>query len=219
MLPRTRCGGTCRPRPTERANPADPTTTRVAATRSPAAASPEPVRWQAPDHPSLDLTMCIRRSRPRRAALLGSLLLLIAGAAPGPTQAALPPQAAGVHPIPCTAELEPNEAPDQAPMLASEVCLSGTLPELRDQDLVLWDVTPADALTTWRFTVEGIPETITSIWVYDITSEDGVYPPQTTSLFRVDSDATSATPGLRKGVALPAGRYLLGISRGNPADG
>lgn len=120
--------------------------------------------------------------------------------------------------IPCVAEQEPNDQPEQAPIASGEVCLTGTLPQVRDQDLVLWDVLPAEEVVTWRFTMTGIPTTITSVWVYEIDSPDGVYPLDTTELFRVDSSATSDTPGLREGVALPAGRYLLAIARGAPAD-
>jgi hypothetical protein len=136
----------------------------------------------------------------------------VQGVSPGPSRSAFAD-------VPCLSEQEPNERPEDAPVVAGEICLAGTLPEVRDQDLVLWEVPPPEALTTWRITVEGIPTTITSVWVFEIASEPGVFPPDTTELLRVDSDATSPTPGVREGVSLDAGQYLLGIARGAPADG
>src|SRR4029079_16872200 len=104
-------------------------------------------------------------------------------------------------------------------VLAGPVCLTGTLPALRDQDLVLWDVAPEDGLTTWRITVVGIPTTFTSVHLFAVTSEPGVFPVQAAALDRIDSDAYSDTPGVASGYVLPAGHYLLGISRGDPAAG
>ena len=153
--------------------------------------------------------MTSRRSATRRLATLSLACVLAAvPAIPGVVAAASP--APGRQDLPCLAEQEPNERPEDAPVVASETCLTGTLPELTDQDLVLWDVLPAEALNTWRFTISGIPTTITSVWLYESDN---------TLLFRVDSDAESLTPGVLEGVSLPAGRYTLGIARGNPADG
>src|SRR4029079_15490469 len=104
-------------------------------------------------------------------------------------------------------------------VLAGPVCLTGTLPALRDQDLVLWDVAPEDGLTTWRNTVVGIPTTFTSVHLFAVTSEPGVFPVQAAALDRIDSDAYSDTPGVAVGYSLPAGHYLLGVSRGDPAAG
>ncbi|MET0771754.1 MAG: hypothetical protein ABWZ82_01610, partial [Candidatus Limnocylindrales bacterium] len=152
------------------------------------------------------------------AVLLGgSASVLAQDPAASPSPSALP---ALPGPAPeCTPEVEPNEQPDQAPVLAGPICLTGTLPALRDQDLVLWDVAPADGLTTWRITVVGIPTTFTSVHMFVVTSEPGVFPVQATALDRIDSDAYSDTPGVASGYALPAGRYLLGVSRGDPAAG
>jgi hypothetical protein len=119
----------------------------------------------------------------------------------------------------CTAEQEPNDQPEQAPSLSSAICLTGELPELRDQDLLLWEVEPAEALITWRFTIEGIPTTITSLYLFVVQSEPGVFPIDARQLFRIDSSATGPEPGVSEGVSLRAGRYLIGISRGDPAKG
>ena len=100
-------------------------------------------------------------------------------------------------PVACTAEVEPNELPEQAPSLVGEICQTGTLPAQipADQDLILWEVLPEDGLTTWSFTVRGVPTTITSIHVIPITSPPGVLPLEIASeVLRVDSDALLDTP-------------------------
>lgn len=159
-----------------------------------------------------------RLHRPATALLL---CLLLAMVAPWAAAAQSPSVAPGpsIAPPVCTPEQEPNDQPEQAPSLASAICLTGTLPELRDQDLVLWEVEPAEALVTWRFTIEGIPTTITSLYLFSVASEPGVFPVDARQLFRVDSSATDPEPGVNAGVSLPAGRYLIGISRGDPAKG
>lgn len=119
----------------------------------------------------------------------------------------------------CVAETEANDQPEQAPEMRSAICVTGTLPERLDQDLILWTVEPAEALITWRFTVVGIPTTITSVHVFDIRTEPGVFPIDAREFLRVDSSATDDTPGVQTGISLPAGTYLLGISRGDPARG
>ncbi|MFN8519617.1 MAG: VWA domain-containing protein [Chloroflexota bacterium] len=119
----------------------------------------------------------------------------------------------------CVAGSEPDDQPEQAPSMSGPVCLTGTLPQLRDQDLVLWDVSPADALATWRITVMGIPTTITSVHLFEVRSAPGTFPVDAREFERIDSDAGSDTPGAASGVSLAAGHYLLGISRGDPAAG
>lgn len=167
-------------------------------------------------------------SWPRRVlvSLVAGLALLalpVVGVAPASAQdpsAAPAPLPTLPGPAPdCTPEVEPNDQPEQGPVMAGPICLTGTLPALRDQDLVLWEVTPADALSTWRITVVGIPTTITSVHLFLVTSEPGVFPVTVNNIDRIDSDATSDTPGVAAGYTLPAGRYLLGISRGDPAGG
>jgi len=121
----------------------------------------------------------------------------------------------------CGVESEPNELPEQAPSLVGEICLTGTLPpqEPADQDLALWDVLPEDGMTTWRFTLRGVPTTITSVHVIPVTSPPGVFPLEVTSDFvRVDSDAHLDTPAGVVETRIPPGRYLLGISRGAPFE-
>lgn len=162
----------------------------------------------------------LRAPRPHRpAAALLSLFLLTALAPWAAAQTASPVPGPTIAPPVCTPEQEPNDQPEQAPSLSSAICLTGELPELRDQDLVLWEVEPAEALITWRFTIEGIPTTITSLYLFVVQSEPGVFPIDARQLFRIDSSATGPEPGVSEGVSLRAGRYLIGISRGDPAKG
>jgi hypothetical protein len=147
--------------------------------------------------------------------VLGAPVAFGQGTSPAPTPLAAPP-----GPAPeCTPEVEPNDQPEQSASMVGPVCLTGTLPELRDQDLVLWEVTPAEALITWRITVVGIPTTITSIHLFHVNSEPGVFPIDARESDRIDSSATSRDPGIATGISLAAGPYLLGISRGDPAGG
>jgi Mg-chelatase subunit ChlD len=175
-----------------------------------------------------------RSRRSRHAVRLLALGLALAGAFAGAMVAGAGPvagQGASGSPPPaplaslpglapgCTPEVEPDDQPEQAAVMSGPICLTGTLPALRDQDLVLWDVTPIDALSTWRVTVVGIPTTYTSVHVFTVRSAPGVFPVDAAAIDRIDSDASSDTPGVRTGYVLPAGRYLLGISRGDPAAG
>ncbi len=157
----------------------------------------------------------------RRAVSLLALLAIgsWSGGTAQPAHAqAVTPASAPLAPD-CIAETEVNDQPEQAPEMRSAICVTGTLPERLDQDLILWTVEPAEALITWRITVVGIPTTITSVHVFDIRTEPGVFPIDAREFLRVDSSATDDTPGVETGVSLRAGTYLLGISRGDPAKG
>ena len=78
----------------------------------------------------------------------------------------------------CAAEAEPNGTEIElgaAPFTAGALCLTGTLPQ-GDQDLLLWEVAPEDALSSWSLTATGVPDTVTTFAIYPITSEPGVVP-------------------------------------------
>jgi hypothetical protein len=103
----------------------------------------------------------------RRRVLVSALILSVAASMP---LGGLPygvPITAGE--TPCTAESEPNDTPADALVIVGAFCQSGTLPA-NDQDLVLWEVSPATALFPWTFRVDGVPRTITSIHVLPIVS-------------------------------------------------
>ena len=118
----------------------------------------------------------------------------------------------------CADEAEPNDTAELAPTFVGDVCVSGTLPDT-DQDISLWSVSAAESLLSWKFTIVGVPDTITSIHVYPINSAPDVAVDAAAEVLRVDSSATSRDPGITGDVKLPAGRYLLGISRGFPVKG
>ncbi|MCY7418389.1 MAG: hypothetical protein LH650_07825 [Chloroflexi bacterium] len=120
----------------------------------------------------------------------------------------------------CTVEVEPNDGPETSQVLAGDVCIAGDLAKLTDQDLFVWDVPALDALHAWTLHIDGVPDTITSIRVYRITSPPGVDPVvDDRELMRVDSSATDRAPGAMTDVTFTPGRYLLGISRGAPVGG
>ena len=108
-------------------------------------------------------------------------------------------------------------------MVSGEVCFSGSLPEKPDQDLWLWDVLPQDGLSTWTFSITGVPNATTSVHVIRITSPPGVFPVTTAGdAARVDSELDGITRGRpaghpAAGRSLPPGR-LTGGSRGWQGD-
>lgn len=125
-----------------------------------------------------------------------------------------PPPPAG-----CVPETEPNDRLQASPTLAGEFCVSGTLVEDRDQDLVWYEVAPEDGLVTWDVTVRGVPGAYTSIRFYGLTSPVGELPPVLEPggvVPRVDSDVWIGMPPGAGQVRLAPGPYLLGISRGTP---
>jgi hypothetical protein len=76
-----------------------------------------------------------------------------------------------------------------------------------DQDLWFWTVRPEDGLSTWTFTMAGVPGATTSVHVIRITSPQGVFPTTTAGdAARVDSDPDSSVPGILSDVQLPPGR-------------
>src|SRR5262245_30912553 len=108
------------------------------------------------------------------------LLALLAGAGPRFAPAVGMAQA-------CAAEQEPNDAPEQAQAVAGAVCMAGTLGG-SDQDIFLWTVAQTDATKTWSLTVQGVPQTVTSLKVFRVTSAPGETPlVLSDQLFEVDS--------------------------------
>ncbi len=149
------------------------------------------------------------RSTARSIGVLGLALVIVT--VPGGAAAQSPPPGGPA----CVAEVEPNDAVEGMRPLDVEFCLQGTLVEASDQDLFTWAVAPEDGLTTWSFTMRGVPTTITSVHVLVIDSAEGATPLQVgREVARVDSDAHLDTPPGEAEVRLAPGRYLLGISRG-----
>src|SRR5262245_32829738 len=102
---------------------------------------------------------------------IGAALVTIAAAVAWGMAAPIP--AAGQSD--CAAESEPNDTPEAAQQTSGPLCLTGTLPS-DDQDIVLWELSAADAMSPWTFEVAGIPGTRTGLKVVPITSEPGVEP-------------------------------------------
>jgi hypothetical protein len=119
----------------------------------------------------------------------------------------------------CTPETEPNDVADPLPFLTGPFCTTGTLPQ-NDQDLSLWELSADDATTPWTMTVDGVAGTLTGLQVVPITSEPGVVPITAGSrIAGVDSTPDDYAPVVRSGLLLPAGRYIVGISRSGLTDG
>lgn len=119
----------------------------------------------------------------------------------------------------CVVAAEPDDSPEQAAALAGAFCLEGTLPQ-GDQDLLIWEVAPADAGAAWTLHVEGVPGARTIVDLRPVTSEQGVEPisvggPLLSLALEQGSDATAALPD----ILLAPGHYLLGASAGGHPAG
>ncbi len=120
----------------------------------------------------------------------------------------------------CAADTEPNDTPETAAVVDGPGCIAGTLPD-SDQDLFLWTVTDAEASQPWdldhgRCRWHG----------HGRQGAPGLHPHPAR---RPWSSATRSwrwtRPWMPSGrrrppdVLLPAGRYLVGITRSATADG
>lgn len=148
----------------------------------------------------------------RSLGIVGSFLLLVAALAAG--SAPVAGQAA------CIGDAEPNDEPSIGQVLSDELCVDGTLAE-GDQDLLAWEVTPAQATTRWSFVLAGVVDAVTTLRVLRITSDPGVEPPtpDTTPVLEMTSgpDAREATP--REDVLVAPGRHVVAVFRSGPKDG
>lgn len=119
----------------------------------------------------------------------------------------------------CLADREPNDAPEQSAAAVAPLCIEGTLPA-DDQDLVLWDVSEADALQPWTFRVDGPPRTLTGLRIIPIVSEPGESPVRVGSpLLEVDHGPSDIGPTIAADVLMPPGRFVIGVTRSDTDDG
>ncbi|MCC6792879.1 MAG: hypothetical protein IT336_14405, partial [Thermomicrobiales bacterium] len=148
------------------------------------------------------------------------LSLLVVAVSLGPVMIPLTgtPPARSLAQDGCIAEREPNDTEDVATPIVAELCASGELPD-EDQDLWLWQLTSDDARAPWSFSVDGVPGTATSLRVFTVVSEPGASPPVAgDQLFDVTTQPNAPAASVAE-VLLPAGDYLLGISRSGTAGG
>jgi hypothetical protein len=150
----------------------------------------------------------------RRLATTVVVTLIVAGA--GVALGGSP--AAAAEPA-CVQASEPDDTPEQAPELAIAGCLSGSLPT-DDLDLVRLTMTEADSRATWSISVEGPWRVLTSAQLLPITSEPGVEPVTAgAAILSVDHGPEDLGPITAADVIIPAGRYILGVTRSETADG
>ena len=107
-----------------------------------------------------------------------------------------------------------------APFTVGALCVSGSLPQ-GDQDLLLWEIAPTDALSSWTVTATGVPDTVTTFAVFEVTSEPGVVPVQASGgkTYELNVLPDALGPRVETDVHFPVGRYLVGVGRSDPADG
>ena len=153
-------------------------------------------------------------SRAKRVPSLLAALLLLASALAG----AVAPAAAQTAPAACTAEAEPNDTPETGLAIVPG-CFTGTLPD-NDQDLYTWDVTPELAAQRWTISLDGVPGTVTGLQMLAITSDPGVTPITAgPKLLELDAPVDATAPSVDSNVFIPAGRYIVGVSRSTTPSG
>ena len=144
--------------------------------------------------------------------------LILAGMLAGAAPLATPPAAVGAAPA-CATETEPNDAVDGLGLLTGPLCVEGTLPS-GDQDLLLWELAPADAATSWTIELDGVGGSRTSLRLIAVASPPGSVPlTPGNQLLQVDAPPEVLDPVVRDGLVLPVGTMIVGISRSGMADG
>jgi hypothetical protein len=118
-------------------------------------------------------------------------------------------------PVAAQAACLPEAEPDDQPTLATSI--EGTLAE-GDQDLLAWEVGPADVTTRWSFGLSGVEDALTTLHLLRVSSEPGIEPPtlDTTPVVALESgpDVRDVVP--REDILLPPGRYVLAVFRSGP---
>jgi hypothetical protein len=151
------------------------------------------------------------------AALTAVLLLAVTGLPP--LAPVLPARAQEA----CPADVEPNDEPDGAPTLVAPFCVEGELLGDDTQDLWAWEIGPDAAARTWTFTLEGVPDALTSLRLLPIESEPGVVPATLgNAVFQLDLQPGDEPVRLEDRF-VPAGRHVLAVFRspfafGEPAE-
>lgn len=144
--------------------------------------------------------------RPRAIATIGASLALFVGAAM-PSVGADATIAEGSV---CVAEVEPNDVRDEGTRFAGEGCISGTLVEVGDVDVLRWEVEEADIGTTWTLELDGVQQTTTTLVVEDV-AEPGV------EVVRLE--AVAGQERTEADIDVEAGDYELIVNREDPAPG
>lgn len=147
----------------------------------------------------------MRRSPLWPMAGMGVVLALSASPAPLSAQS----EGVVVDDAACVAEVEPNDDVAQATTFEGAGCISGTLVEVGDVDVFLWQVDEVDAMSTWSIELDGVEGTATTLEVRGTGA---------------DAERTivqlEARPELQQpetAVSLEAGTYALVVHRADPA--
>jgi hypothetical protein len=119
----------------------------------------------------------------------------------------------------CAPETEPNGTEAEAQAVEGELCLAGDLPDVADQDLLLWTVSEADAGFAWTVTVDGPDGVVVSAKILALASEPGVQPVLAgAQIGEVATTPTTEGPVSETFLFTP-GSYLVGVSRTDTAEG
>lgn len=109
----------------------------------------------------------------------------------------------------CIPEIEPNDQAAQAQTLRGDFCLTGRVGE-RDQDIVIWEVSPADAASSWKIEINGeLSRTIQLRVHYLVLNPDNV-PTNGSEIYNLRSLPIDGH-GKDEEVLFRPGKYVVGI--------
>lgn len=117
----------------------------------------------------------------------------------------------------CIAEVEPNDDIGQALTLEGAGCVSGTLVEVADTDVFLWQVDEVEAMSTWSLELDGVQGAATTVVLQGSgpDAEDVIARLETApELEQAGAEVTVGTE-----VDVEAGTYAVVVRRAEPAPG
>ncbi len=165
------------------------------------------------DGAALAPLMAIPRQACRPLVVALAALVLLTMALP-----ALPGTPVAAQDI-CLGDIEPNDAPETAPITSGGFCLEGEL-AASDQDLLIWELPAGEAAGLWTVELDGVPGTLTTLRLLAISSPPGVVPIVVDrTLLTLDAPPESWGRTASDELLLPAGRLLIGVSRTDLPDG
>ncbi len=145
---------------------------------------------------------------PRRLIMPICLVAVLLG---GSLPAVVSAQSEVVQREVCVAEVEPNGDSAQAITFEGERCISGTLVDVGDVDVFLWQVDEVDAASTWSLDLTGVPQVDTTLVVTRVDSED------IAEVARIDVGPELGQTAAE--VSVDAGTYALVVDRSDAASG
>lgn len=111
----------------------------------------------------------------------------------------------------CITEVEPNDVVADAATIAGEQCVAGTLIEVDDTDIFVWQVTAAEAASDWTLTLAGLPDVATTL---EVVQGDG-----DTAVPIASLETGPGSEPVARDVSVEEGTYALVVSRADRTTG